>query len=87
MGMMLTRCRWWQVTLLVLALALAACGEGALETDVQVSPLALDSPILPDPSTLTVEPTLVPTPTPAPVQIELVVLHTNDNWGETEPCG
>jgi hypothetical protein len=19
--------------------------------------------------------------------IELVVLHTNDNWGETEPCG
>ena len=23
--------------------------------------------------------------TPAPM--ELVVLHTNDNWGETEPCG
>ncbi len=22
-----------------------------------------------------------------PSQIELVVLHTNDNWGETEPCG
>jgi ABC-type glycerol-3-phosphate transport system substrate-binding protein len=19
--------------------------------------------------------------------IELVILHTNDNWGETEPCG
>lgn len=19
--------------------------------------------------------------------LELVVLHTNDNWGETEPCG
>ena len=24
-------------------------------------------------------------PTPGP--IDLVVLHTNDNWGETEPCG
>lgn len=23
--------------------------------------------------------------TPAP--LDLVVLHTNDNWGETEPCG
>lgn len=20
-------------------------------------------------------------------ELELVVLHTNDNWGETEPCG
>ena len=23
--------------------------------------------------------------TPAP--LDLVVLHTNDNWGETDPCG
>ena len=23
--------------------------------------------------------------TPGP--LDLVVLHTNDNWGETEPCG
>jgi hypothetical protein len=22
-----------------------------------------------------------------PLPLELVVLHTNDNWGETEPCG
>jgi hypothetical protein len=22
-----------------------------------------------------------------PVPLDLVVLHTNDNWGETEPCG
>ena len=29
------------------------------------------------------EPTVHPTPAP----IDLVVLHTNDNWGETEPCG
>jgi|GEM_PF-3120901 len=26
-----------------------------------------------------------PSPTASPV--ELTVLHTNDNWGETEPCG
>ena len=23
----------------------------------------------------------------APLPLELVVLHTNDNWGETDPCG
>ncbi|NIV32644.1 MAG: hypothetical protein GWN58_25330 [Anaerolineae bacterium] len=22
-----------------------------------------------------------------PLPLDLVVLHTNDNWGETEPCG
>jgi hypothetical protein len=30
-------------------------------------------------------PELAVEPTPSP--IDLVVLHTNDNWGETEPCG
>jgi len=32
---------------------------------------------------------LAPTLTPASTlaSIQLVVLHTNDNWGETEPCG
>lgn len=35
----------------------------------------------------------LPTASPGPAQdaagepIELTVLHTNDNWGETEPCG
>lgn len=29
------------------------------------------------------EPAVESTPEP----IDLVVLHTNDNWGETEPCG
>jgi hypothetical protein len=33
----------------------------------------------------TVEPT-APLATPLG-SMELVVLHTNDNWGETEPCG
>jgi hypothetical protein len=26
-----------------------------------------------------------PTPTPAPATV--MILHTNDNWGETKPCG
>jgi 2',3'-cyclic-nucleotide 2'-phosphodiesterase (5'-nucleotidase family) len=29
--------------------------------------------------------TPIPTPTPRP--IELTVLHTNDTWGYSEPCG
>jgi hypothetical protein len=32
-------------------------------------------------------PTPVPTATPVPEPVDLVVLHTNDNWGETDPCG
>lgn len=28
-----------------------------------------------------------PEPTPLPEPIALTVLHTNDNWGETKPCG
>lgn len=29
----------------------------------------------------------VPTPTPIPQPLELIVLHTNDTLGFTEPCG
>ena len=36
-------------------------------------------------STPTKTPTPTPTPTPRP--IELTVLHTNDTWGYSEPCG
>ena len=32
-------------------------------------------------------PTPAPTPTPTPQPIDLVVLHTNDALGHTEPCG
>ena len=39
---------------------------------------SIHSQTLPPPE-LTVEPT--------PKPIDLVVLHTNDNWGETDPCG
>jgi 2',3'-cyclic-nucleotide 2'-phosphodiesterase (5'-nucleotidase family) len=32
-------------------------------------------------------PTSFPTPTPTPQPIGLTVLHTNDTWGYSEPCG
>jgi hypothetical protein len=31
--------------------------------------------------------TPTPTPTPTPRPIELTVLHTNDTWGYSGPCG
>jgi len=76
--------------LLFLSLTLALVGCGSLPSpadppaaapderphgDAQASPLAQVSPL--------------PTPRSAPARepLDLVVLHTNDNWGETEPCG
>jgi len=40
-------------------------------------------------STPTKTPTPIPTstPTPTPQPIELTVMHTNDTWGYSEPCG
>ena len=32
-------------------------------------------------------PTETAAPTLTPESDQLVILHTNDNWGETEPCG
>ena len=73
------------------------------ESDLQQSPLVVFSPLVtatsiftatPVPTTPTPEPTATPVPTPptetlvpTPGSSQLVVLHTNDNWGETEPCG
>lgn len=37
--------------------------------------------------TATPTPTSTPTPTPTPRPVELTVLHTNDTWGYSEPCG
>ena len=47
------------------------------------TPLPPQSPI-PTPTTLSSE---SPIPTPAQQSGQLIVLHTNDNWGETLPCG
>jgi hypothetical protein len=79
------------VASLMLATLLSACSGAA--SDSASSPLptasAVPAQTLAVPSVVPLVPTqatvALPTATPEPVQ--LVVLHTNDNWGETEPCG
>jgi hypothetical protein len=84
------------VFLLLLSLAVADCGAATATDDWQRSPLgqaslpavatdgvALSATAMPT----KVMPTATPTTRPTPEPIRLVVLHTNDNWGETEPCG
>ena len=77
-------------------------GQTPAGSDAQLSPLAHVS-VLPTPTPVSsgapspLLPTDTPAPTaaagspaPAPAQTstdQLVILHTNDNWGETEPCG
>lgn len=78
--------RFWLsvVCLLALGLVVTGCGSPTSGPDWQISPLAQVSP-LPAP---TFTPTVLPTPTFAATKpMQLVVLHTNDNWGATEPCG
>lgn len=88
--MSLNRSKWWIAGLLILSLILAGCesatpGESlppsTVAQSVLQSPLA--SPTAAPTSTSEPAPTLAPTPVP----VQLTVLHTNDNWGETEPCG
>jgi hypothetical protein len=75
----------WLACLLALGLLAAACGTVTPTAGVQTSPLAANSPL----PSATAAPILPPTSTaaPLPAPATLVVLHTNDNWGETEPCG
>jgi hypothetical protein len=74
--------------LLLLCVLAAGCGPAApvvdgpyaaSESTPKTSPLAGPFP-LPSPSVIS---ELAATPLPS----QLLVLHTNDNWGETEPCG
>lgn len=69
--------------LLALSLVVLACGTGTPERDLHTSPLTWSSPV---PASTPV-PTQPPTPEPTRAPLQLVILHTNDNWGETEPCG
>jgi hypothetical protein len=48
---------------------------------------SVQTPTLTPTKTPTPIPTSTPTPTPTPRPIELTVLHTNDTWGYSEPCG
>ena len=96
---MSNRAKWWQSAgLLALSLLVAGCetAPGTLDQSALPSPTrelsSLDQSALPSPTPApTVLPTVAaPTATPTPTQspaVQLIVLHTNDNWGETEPCG
>ncbi len=83
------------VLLLILGLFVVGCGTTTPEADLQIPPPAFDSPLstatpmptLPSASTSTLVPTATALPSPTPSPFQLVVIHTNDNWGETEPCG
>ena len=81
----------WVAILMVLALIVVGCGSSQSTPDVLETGDSLVSPLSPI-SPLALE-TKAPTPTPVPAPsvdldpLQLVVLHTNDNWGETEPCG
>jgi hypothetical protein len=88
---------------LSVAMAGCATATVAPVDEAQHSPLALDSPLptAAPLSEVTVQATVEPLPTvspapsptstatlrPTPSPGQLVLLHTNDNWGETEPCG
>jgi 2',3'-cyclic-nucleotide 2'-phosphodiesterase (5'-nucleotidase family) len=67
--------------LALIGLALSGCGE--------IMSIPTPTPTLTPTKTPTPIPTLTytPTPTPTPRPIELTVLHTNDTWGYSEPCG
>ena len=86
-----TQTRWRVFLVLLLVALVSGCGTPAPEASPQVTSLVMDSPLSTPTSapTATSVPTATPTttPAPAPSPMQLVVLHTNDNWGETEPCG
>ncbi len=67
----------WFMLLLALGIFVVSCGTVTPDT-------GLYSSLLPSKTALPIR-TLTPVRTPEPIQ--LVLLHTNDNWGETEPCG
>jgi hypothetical protein len=86
------RLSWAVLLLLVPGLLAAGCAGNTPEAGLQLLPLATEQAGSIDLSPLPTATTCLPTDTPphatagmSPMQ--LVVLHTNDNWGETEPCG
>jgi hypothetical protein len=89
------RLRSLAVCLLIAGVLMGGCGSGSEQGHPPESPL----PTAGVGGTAAALPTDVPTPTTAPTAttapvptaassaLQLVILHTNDNWGETEPCG
>jgi PBP1b-binding outer membrane lipoprotein LpoB len=74
----------WIAVLLTLTFLVTSCGLTATETGQVPPPEAPAASRRPTDAPASTE---TPTPTPSPAPAELLVLHTNDNWGETEPCG
>jgi len=96
------RIGWQGSVLLVLCLLLVACATAVREAALPPSPLEQESPLstpLPEPvatatalpkpakPTAQASPAVTGAARAAAAPVQLVVLHTNDNWGETEPCG
>jgi hypothetical protein len=81
------RCRTALMLLGLLSLLLAGC-QGATSGSGEGGSPWIQAPLLP-PATLMPAgpPTQTPVAVSSPMPKQLVVLHTNDNWGETEPCG
>lgn len=82
--------KWWIAGLLVLSLIVSGCGAatpGAGQSTSTLSQSVLPTPVVPPTAAPTSTPESTSTPAPTLAPIQLTVLHTNDNWGETEPCG
>lgn len=75
--MVLRHVIWRILSLLTLGTIVVGCGSVAPKVGLQPTQVPTTAPL----------PTRTPIPIPTRESIELVVLHTNDNWGETEPCG
>jgi hypothetical protein len=82
--------------LLILTLILAGCENatpGGEQPPSTVAQSVLQSPLASPTAVPTFTPKPAPTPEPSPIlapasaAVQLTLLHTNDNWGETEPCG
>ena len=83
-----TRVYFTAIALLAFTLTLTNCASEPAPTvlvELGSTPEAIPSATAPVVPTET--PTDTPEPTATPTPLQLVILHTNDNWGETEPCG
>ena len=77
---------------LIMAIGLLLAGCASLQ---EGGPTALPSPVASLAAMPTVPATVAPSATPSPTATASptaspaawVILHTNDNWGETEMCG
>ena len=75
------------LALLAVALTLAGCGAAARQTTHQVAATTPGASATAAAAVPAKAPTDTPEPAITPARLQLVILHTNDNWGETEPCG